>query len=81
MDQKAEMKLEADSLSADQDVQICSSAIDPVKEKKLLRKLDLCICPLVMVIFLVAYLDRSNVGYVSNVPLYNAIDESLLFCC
>ncbi|KAJ5122121.1 hypothetical protein N7526_009058 [Penicillium atrosanguineum] len=54
-----ESKAEA---SSDRDVHMASLSIDPVKERKLLWKLDLCICPLVMSIFLVAYLDRSNVG-------------------
>ncbi|KAJ5130863.1 uncharacterized protein N7515_006902 [Penicillium bovifimosum] len=47
---------------SDDDVQMGGLAIDPVREKRLLWKLDLCICPLVMLIFLVAYLDRSNLG-------------------
>lgn len=49
-------------LSSDQDVQMGNFLVDPIREKKLLWKLDLCICPLVMLIFLVAYLDRSNLG-------------------
>jgi hypothetical protein len=36
--------------------------IDPAKEKKLLRKLDLYIAPVMTLIFLTAYLDRSNIG-------------------
>jgi hypothetical protein len=36
--------------------------VDPVTEKKLLRKLDLWISPVVCVVFLAAYLDRSNIG-------------------
>lgn len=49
-------------LSSDHDVQMGNFMVDPVRERKLLWKLDLCICPLVMLIFLVAYLDRSNLG-------------------
>jgi hypothetical protein len=49
-------------LSSDHDVQMGNFVVDPVREKKLLWKLDLFICPLVMLIFLVAYLDRSNLG-------------------
>jgi hypothetical protein len=56
-----DIKFKADT-SSDQDVQMGNVAVDPLREKKLLRKLDLCICPLVMLIFLVAYLDRSNLG-------------------
>lgn len=36
--------------------------IDPEKEKKLLRKLDIYIAPIMTIIFLTAYLDRSNIG-------------------
>jgi hypothetical protein len=62
MDKEADIyKTEA---SSEHDVQ-CGN-IDPVREKRLLRKLDLFICPLVMLIFLVAYLDRSNLGYVTS---------------
>ncbi|KAL5355877.1 major facilitator superfamily domain-containing protein [Aspergillus floccosus] len=62
MDSKGDMKLQADTASSDHEAHIGNVVIDPVKEKKLLRKMDLCICPLVMLIFLVAYLDRSNIG-------------------
>jgi hypothetical protein len=58
---ETDIKFQADA-SSDHDVQMGNFAIDPVREKKLLWKLDLCICPLVMLIFLVAYLDRSNLG-------------------
>lgn len=36
--------------------------IDPVAEKKLLRKLDWNIAPVLMILFLISYLDRSNIG-------------------
>jgi hypothetical protein len=64
-DKETGIECKAES-SSDHDVQVASLSIDPVKERKLLWKLDLCICPLVMSIFLVAYLDRSNLGYVQN---------------
>ncbi|OQE25547.1 hypothetical protein PENSTE_c006G01951 [Penicillium steckii] len=48
--------------SSDHDVQLGNLAIDPARERRLVLKLDLFICPLVMLIFLVAYLDRSNLG-------------------
>lgn len=64
MDPKmASAKAQEDTASSNNEAQVGSIFIDPVKEKKLLRKLDICICPLVMLIFLVAYLDRSNIGY------------------
>ncbi|KAJ5609937.1 hypothetical protein N7510_006656 [Penicillium lagena] len=60
-DKETGLKFNAESAS-DHVVQMGNLSVDPVTEKKLLRKLDLCICPLVMSIFLVAYLDRSNLG-------------------
>ncbi|KAJ3498482.1 hypothetical protein NLG97_g1087 [Lecanicillium saksenae] len=36
--------------------------IDPAEQKQLLRKLDLWISPIMTLIFLSAYLDRSNIG-------------------
>ena len=40
--------------------------IDPIAEKKLIRKLDLMLSPMMVLIFLVAYLDRSNIGECSR---------------
>ena len=36
--------------------------IDPVAEKKLLRKLDLRVVPVLWFLFLLAFLDRTNIG-------------------
>ena len=36
--------------------------IDPIAEKKLLRKLDLRVVPVLWVLFLLAFLDRTNIG-------------------
>lgn len=36
--------------------------IDPAAEAKLLRKLDCWLAPMMIIAFLVAYLDRSNIG-------------------
>ncbi|KAI9740132.1 MAG: hypothetical protein M1818_004883 [Claussenomyces sp. TS43310] len=38
--------------------------IDPIKEKKLLRKLDLAFTPIIMLLYLSCFLDRSNIGNV-----------------
>lgn len=40
----------------------CEMTIDPAAEKRLVRKLDLWLSPMMVVVFLVAYLDRSNIG-------------------
>lgn len=36
--------------------------LDPVKEKKLLAKLDLAFVPIIMFAYLSCFLDRSNIG-------------------
>lgn len=36
--------------------------IDPVKEAKLVAKLDLAFTPIIMLLYLVCFLDRSNIG-------------------
>jgi hypothetical protein len=36
--------------------------IDPAAEKRLIRKLDWMLSPMMVLTFLVAYLDRSNIG-------------------
>lgn len=41
--------------------------IDPAAEKRLIRKLDYMLSPMMVLMFLVAYLDRSNIG--TNIPL------------
>jgi hypothetical protein len=38
------------------------TSIDPEAEKKLLRKCDLRVLPPLFVIFLLAFLDRTNIG-------------------
>jgi hypothetical protein len=40
--------------------------IDPVAEKKLLRKCDLRVLPPLFVLFLLAFLDRTNIGTASQ---------------
>jgi hypothetical protein len=61
MNKETDITLKMESAS-DHDVQLGNLSIDPARERKLVSKLDLFICPLVMFIFLVAYLDRSNLG-------------------
>lgn len=39
--------------------------IDPLAEKKLLRKVDLHVIPVLFVLFLMAFLDRTNIGLTS----------------
>lgn len=42
-----------------------SNEVDPVLERKTLRKFDKCLLPPLAIILLLAYLDRSNLGMVS----------------
>lgn len=36
--------------------------VDPIKEVKLLAKLDLAFTPIIMMVYLSCFLDRSNIG-------------------
>lgn len=51
---------------ADEKVEIINDTygtnIDPIAEKKLLRKCDLRVLPPLFVLFLLAFLDRTNIG-------------------
>jgi hypothetical protein len=43
--------------------------IDPVAEKKLLRKCDLHVLPPLFILFLLAFLDRTNIGRIDSKTL------------
>jgi hypothetical protein len=42
--------------------------IDPIAEKKLLRKCDIRVLPPLFVLFLLAFLDRTNIGRYLVIP-------------
>jgi hypothetical protein len=46
--------------------------IDPAAEKKLLRKVDLHVVPALFVLFLLAFLDRVNIG---NAKIFGLEEE------
>ena len=52
----------ADAIPARFQITEFGAAVDPVAEKKLLRKLDFIILPQVTLIFLLNFIDRSAVG-------------------
>lgn len=41
-----------------------TGTVDPIAEKKLLRKVDLHVLPPLFVLFLMAFLDRTNIGMI-----------------
>lgn len=43
-----------------------SVTVDPAAEKKLLRKIDLHLLPPLFTLFLLAFLDRTNIGKASR---------------
>jgi hypothetical protein len=49
--------------------------IDPVKEKLLLVKLDIFLTPVIMLVYLCCFLDRSNIGmsFYSNKLRYHGV--------
>lgn len=63
MDRPAEKEMQLDTEKVGDDVATSQHLyIDPAREKKLVRKLDLWIAPIMTIIFLTAYLDRANIG-------------------
>jgi hypothetical protein len=46
--------------------------VDPIKEVKLLAKLDLAFTPVIMLVYLSCFLDRSNIGKF-NIPLVQSM--------
>ncbi|KAH8897535.1 MFS general substrate transporter [Thozetella sp. PMI_491] len=50
--------------------------VDPEQEKKLLRKLDLWISPVMTIIFLAAYLDRANIGNAASAGMTDELGMS-----
>ncbi|KAF2011667.1 MFS general substrate transporter [Aaosphaeria arxii CBS 175.79] len=52
----------------DTDVEGLIQEIDPIEEAKLVRKLDLFLIPVVMLLYLLSFLDRVNIG---NARLYD----------
>lgn len=45
--------------------------IDPIAEKKLLLKCDLRVLPPLFVLFLLAFLDRTNIGTLCGIIIHN----------
>lgn len=74
MDSK-EMKTAADYYTTDSvdhagDDSLGLETIDPAKEKALLAKLDLAFTPVIMLVYLSCFLDRSNIGYQDRAALH-----------
>lgn len=56
--------------------------VDPAAKAKLLRKLDCWLAPMMIIAFLVAYLDRSNIGtFAAYHHSKSQADKSLLRQC
>lgn len=49
-----------DIFSEGQDV---AEAIDPAAEKRLVRKIDMCVMPFICITYLVTYIDKATLGY------------------
>lgn len=61
---------------SDVDTTQASLVIDPKREAKLVRKLDIYIAPIMTIIFLTAYLDRSNIGNAASAGMTEDIGMS-----
>lgn len=67
MAEKSDIESRADEKLPASDGQLETSSstnlyIDPAKEVKLLAKLDMFFVPIIMVVYLSCFLDRSNIG-------------------
>ncbi|GJN69997.1 MFS transporter [Purpureocillium lilacinum] len=58
----ASEKVENHQIEGDSAVAASQYVIDPAIEKRVVRKLDMRVVPMVMALYLLAFLDRSNVG-------------------
>lgn len=50
------------SVRLDEKAEVHGVAFDPIAEKKLVRKCDMRVVPILFVLFLAAFLDRVNIG-------------------
>lgn len=55
------------TMSKQDDFEAGADYIDKIAERKLVRKIDLCVIPLIMLLYLLSFLDRVNIG---NARLY-----------
>lgn len=74
--EKCETKSGSIDIAASDASVLQTLAIDPKREAKLVRKLDLNIAPILLVIFLAAYLDRANIGNAASAGMTEDIDMS-----
>ncbi|VUC35335.1 unnamed protein product [Clonostachys rosea] len=71
-------KKDAHVFTGESDVASASQmlALDPKVERKLVRKLDIWIAPVMTIIFLTAYLDRANIGNAASAGMKTDINMS-----
>lgn len=62
MDSRTEKEIPAEELDLKKQATTESTEIDPTLEKRIRRKLDLHILPWIFVLWLFAFIDRSNIG-------------------
>ena len=74
--EKCETKSGSIDIAASDASVLQTLAIDPKREAKLVRKLDLNIAPILLVIFLAAYLDRANIGNAASAGMAEDIGMS-----
>lgn len=44
------------------EIPVCEIEIDPVVERRVMRKFDMFVVPQMIILVILAYLDRSNIG-------------------
>lgn len=69
---KLPLDIQDDTKESDSNIEATHNElyIDPVKEARLLAKLDLFLTPVIMLVYLCCFLDRSNIGASLSRPAY-----------
>ena len=66
-DKLRELRVQEKTVHAN-DRRISSYEIDAIAEKKLLRKIDMRLVPILWFLFMLAFLDRTNIGALRTTP-------------
>ena len=61
METKNDVPLSGDT-SSNVEGQVLDNQIDPIKERRVVRKLDLFITPVCFIVYLSCFIDRANIG-------------------
>src|SRR5262245_49621293 len=75
MKAKNDVPLSGDT-SSNVEGQVLDNQIDPIKERRVVRKLDLFITPVCFIVYLSCFIDRANIG-MSHTQCLDAVEAWL----